>query len=166
MGTFLACSGKLVRRELAMTNDLDMLDDRIRNWMLVTQTGLGERDDAGHLAMNRLLRTVVLVSGRTPQAGSLDALLVATSDHEVVVVESIARSYSCIKRVMPDMVIISSEVDDFATCQLLSMLRADRCSSAIPVLICPTFRQQHDLDDDLAELDQDRSTQLLAAPMN
>ena len=149
-----------------MTNDLDMLDDRIHNWMLATQTGLGERDDAGHLAMNRLLRTVVLVSGRTPQTESLDALLVATSDHEVVVVESIARSYSCIKRVMPDMVIISSEVDDFATCQLLSMLRADRCSLAIPVLICPTFRQQHDFDDDLAELDQDRSTPPLAAPMN
>ena len=149
-----------------MTNDLDMLDDRIHNWMLATRTGLGERDDAGHLAMNRLLRTVVLVSGRAPQAKSLDALLVATSDHEVVVVESIAHSYSCIKRVVPDLVVISSEVDDFATCQLLSMLRADRRWSAIPVLICPTFREQHDLDDDLAELDQDTSTQLLAAPMN
>jgi PleD family two-component response regulator len=116
--------------------------------------------------MNRLLRTVVLVSGRAPQAESLDALLVATSDHEVVVVESIAHSYSCIKRVVPDMVIISSEVDDFATCQLLSMLRADRSSSAIPVVICPTFREQHDLDDDLAELDQETFTQPLAAPMN
>jgi hypothetical protein len=46
------------------------------------------------------------------------------------------------------------------------MLRADRGSSAIPVLICPTFREQLDLDDDLAELDQDTSTQPLAAPMN
>jgi len=148
-----------------MTNDLDILDDRVHNWMLATGTGMGERVDAGHLDVNRLLRTVVLVSGRAPQAESLDALLVATSEHEVVVVESIAHSYSCITRVVPDMVIISSEVDDFATCQLLSMLRADRCSSAIPVLICPTFREQHDLDDDLAELDQDTATQPLA-PMN
>jgi hypothetical protein len=165
-GTFLACFEDLVRRGFAMTNDLDMLDDTIGNWILATQTGLGERDEAGHLAMNRPLRTVVLVSGRAPQAESLDALLVAASDHEVVVVESIAHSYSCIKRVVPDMVIISSDVDDFATCQLLSMLRADRRSSAIPVLICPTFRERHDLDDDLAELDQDTSTQPLAAPMN
>jgi hypothetical protein len=67
-GTFLACFEELVRRGLAMTNDLDVLDDRIRNWMLATQIGLGERGDAGHLAMNRLLRTVVLVSGRAPQA--------------------------------------------------------------------------------------------------
>jgi pimeloyl-ACP methyl ester carboxylesterase len=42
----------------------------------------------------------------------------------------------------------------------------DRRSSAIPVLICPTFRERHDLDDDLAELDQDTSTQPLAASMN
>jgi hypothetical protein len=67
--------------------------------------------------------------------------------------------------VVPDVVIISSEVDDFATCQLLSMLRADRGSSAIAVLICPTFREQHDLDDDLAELDQETSTQP-PPPMN
>jgi PleD family two-component response regulator len=114
----------------------------------------------------RLLRTAVLVSGRAPQAQSLDALLVATSAHDVVVVESIAHSYSCIKRVVPDLVIISSEVDDFAACQLLSMLSADRCSSGIPVLFCPTLHEQDDLDDDLAELDQDTSTQPLAAAMN
>jgi hypothetical protein len=157
---------ELVRRGFAMTNDLHMLDDRIGNWMLATRTELGKRDDTGHLVMNRLPRTVVLVSGRAPHAQSLDALLVATSDHEVVVVESIAHSYSCIKRVVPDMVIISSEVDDFATCQLLSMLRADRWSSGIPVVICPTFREQPDLDDDLSELDQETATQTLAAPMN
>jgi hypothetical protein len=47
-----------------------------------------------------------------------------------------------------------------------SALRADRCSSAIPVLICPTLREQHDGDDDLAELDQDTSMPPFAAPMN
>jgi DNA-binding response OmpR family regulator len=106
------------------------------------------------------------VSGRAPQAQSLDALLVATSDYDVIVVESIAHSYSCIKRMVPDLVIISSEVDDVATCQLLSMLRADRRSSGIPVLTCPTFREQHDLDYDLAELDHDTSTRSLPARMN
>jgi PleD family two-component response regulator len=134
--------------------------------MLATGTRLGEREHAGLLATNRQLRTVVLVIGRAPQAQSLDALLVATSDYDVVFVESIAHSYSCIKRVVPDVVIISSEVDDVATCQLLSMLRADRGSVGIPVLTCPTFREQHDLDDDLAEFDQDTSTQSLAAPMH
>ncbi len=149
-----------------MTNDLDMVDARVTNWMLATGIWLGERDDIRPLATNRPLRTVVLVSGRAPRAQSLDALLVATSDYDVIFVESIAHSYSCIKRVVPDLVIISSEVDDVATCQLLSMLRVDRRSSGIPVLTCPTFREQRDLDDDLAELDQDTSTPSLAAPMN
>ena len=116
--------------------------------------------------MNRPLRTVVLVSGRAPQAQSLDALLVATSDCDVIFVESIAHSYSRIKQVVPDLVIISSEIDDVATCQLLSMLRVDRRSSGIPVLTGTTFREHNDLDDDFAELDQDTSTRSLAIPMN
>jgi hypothetical protein len=116
--------------------------------------------------MNRLLRTAVLVSRHAPQAQSLDALVVATSDYEVIFVESMAQSYSRIKQVMPDLVIISSEIDDVATCQLLSMLTVDRRSSGIPVLTCPTFREPDDLDHDLAELDQDASTRSLAVPMN
>jgi DNA-binding NarL/FixJ family response regulator len=116
--------------------------------------------------MNRPLRTVVLVSGHAPHAQSLDALLMATSDYDVIFVESIAHSYSRIKRVVPDLVIISSEIDDVATCQLLSMLRVDRRSSAIPVLTCATFRERGDFDDDFGEVDQDTSTQSLAIPMN
>src|SRR5713226_6884491 len=149
-----------------MTNELDMLDVVLSNGMLATGTWLSERDEGGHLAVNRPLRTVVLVSGRAPQAQSLDALLVATSDYDVIVVESIAHSYSCIKRVVPDLVIISSEIDAVATCQLLSMLRADRRSSGIPVLTCPTFCEQDDPDDDFAEPDQDTSTRSLAVAMN
>jgi PleD family two-component response regulator len=116
--------------------------------------------------MKRPLRTVVLVSGRAPQAQSLDALLVATSDCDVVFVESIAHGYACIKRVMPDLIIISSDVDDVATCQLLSMLRVDRRSSGIPVLTGTTFREPDDLEYDFAELDQDTSMQSVAVPMN
>jgi hypothetical protein len=151
---------------MAMTNELDMLDVRVSNGMLATRTWLGDRDAAGPLAVNRPLRTVVLVSGCALHGQSLDALLVATSDYDVIFVESIARSYSCVKKVVPDLVIISAEVDDVATCQLLSMLRADRRSSGIPVLTYPTFREQHDVGDDLADLDQETSTQSLAAPMN
>jgi len=149
-----------------MTNELDMLDVVVSNGMLATGTWLSERDEGGRLAVNRPLRTVVLVSGRAPQGQSLDALLSATSDYDVIFVESIAHSYSCIKRVVPDLIIISAEVDDVATCQLLSMLMADRRASRIPVLTGQTFREQHDLDYDLAELDQDTFRQSVAIPMN
>jgi PleD family two-component response regulator len=149
-----------------MTNELEMLNARVTNWMLATGIRLSERDDAGPVVAHSPLRTIVLVIGRAPQAQSLDALLVATSDYDVIFVESIANSYSCINRVVPDVVIISSEVDEVATCQLLSMLKADRRSSGVPVLTCPTLREQYDLDYDLAELDQDASTEQIAAPLN
>ena len=92
--------------------------------------------------------------------------MVATSDYDIIFVESIGHSYSRIKEVVPDLVIISSEVDDVATCQLLSMLRVDRRSSGIPVLTCSTFSEQSDLDDDSSGLDRDRSIQSLVVPMN
>jgi hypothetical protein len=117
--------------------------------------------------MKRPLQTVVLVSGHVPPVQSLDALLAATHGYDVICVESIADAYSRIKQVMPDLVIISSsEIDDVATCQLLSMLRVDRCASGIPVLTCRTFREHQHPDHDLAELDQDSSTQSLDVPMN
>ena len=117
--------------------------------------------------MKRPLRTVVLVSGHVPHGQSLDALLAATQGYDVIFVESIADAYSRIKRVEPDLVIISSsEIDDVATCQLLSMLRVDRRSSGIPVLTCATFREQSDVDDEFAELDQETSTQSFPIPMN
>ena len=146
-----------------MTNELDML--AVTNCVLATEARPGEREDAGPLETSAPLRSVVLVCGRA-KAPSLDALLVATSDYDVIFVESIANSYSCIKRVVPDLVIISSEIDGAAACQLLSVLTTDRRSARIPVLTSPKFREQDDLDCDLPELNHATSTQSLAAPMN
>ena len=110
--------------------------------------------------------TTVLVIEGAPQAQSLDALLDATSDYDVVFVESIEHCYASIRRVVPDRVIISSDVDDVATCRLLSMMRADRRSSRLPVVTCQARREPHDVDDDPADLHQGTSTLSLAASMN
>jgi hypothetical protein len=149
-----------------MINELGLLDVRVSHGMLATGTWPGERDATGHAAINRPLRTVVLVSGFAPQTQPPDALSVDTDDYDVIFVASIAHSYSCIRIVVPDLVVISSEVDDGAACQLLSMLRLDRRFSDIPVLARTTLREQHDADDDLAEPDQDTSPQSLATHMN
>ena len=110
--------------------------------------------------------TTVLVIGGAPQAQSLDALLLATSDYDVVFVESIERCYACIRRVAPDRVIVSSDVDDVSTCQLLSMMRADGSSLGVLVVTCHTRREPHDLDDDVTDLDQSPCTPSLLASMN
>ena len=109
--------------------------------------------------------TVVLVIGGA-HVQSLDALLLATSDYKVVFVESIEHCYACIRRIVPDRIIVSSDVDDVATCRLLSMMRADGCSSGVLVLTCHARREPYDLDDDLADLDQGTSTPFLVAAMN
>jgi hypothetical protein len=116
--------------------------------------------------MSRAARTVVLVTGHVPPAHALEALLIDTSDFDIVVVELIARSYSRIRQVVPDAVMVSSEIDDVATCRLLSMLKADSCASRIPVLTCVTSFEQSDVDDDFAELNRNTSTQSLAISMN
>jgi hypothetical protein len=110
--------------------------------------------------------TIVLVIGGAPHVQSLDALLLATSDYDVVFVESIEHCYACIRRVVPDRVIVSSDVDDVAICQLLSMMRADRCSPGVRVVTCQTLREPYDFHDHLADLDQDPPTPSFVAPMN
>ena len=110
--------------------------------------------------------TTVLVIGGAPQAQSLDALLVATGDYDVVFVESIEHCLACIRRVVPDRVIISSDVDEVATCRLLSMMKADRCSAGVQIQTCPTPCEPYDLDGDLADWSERPPRDPLAASMN
>src|SRR5262249_8535684 len=74
----------------------------------------------------------VAVVTRHLQLEVLDVVLDA-GDYGVVLVESIDRAYSCIRRVMPDLVILCLEMDDVESFQLLSMLQLDRETAEIPV---------------------------------
>ena len=57
-----------------------------------------------------------------------------TIDHDVVLLEPVARAYSHIKRVAPDLVVVCLAEDDTDGCRLLSMLALDRETARIPVL--------------------------------
>jgi len=67
-------------------------------------------------------------------ADVLDALLDATNDYDVVVVESMARGYTRIKQLAPDAIIVFVDMEDHAVCQLLSMLTADPDTVDIPIV--------------------------------
>jgi phospholipid N-methyltransferase len=71
-----------------------------------------------------------------------------------VFVESIEHCYACIRKIVPDRVIIASDVEDIATCRLLSMMRVDRCMSGVPVLTSDPRLERFDLDDEVTGLDQ------------
>jgi len=116
--------------------------------------------------MSRSLRTAVIVSGHPPRAELLDLLLADTHDYDVIFVDSFAHGYSRIKRVAPDLIIVFLEVDDAAGCQLLSMLKMDRHTSAIPVVTCAVRSDESHCHDDAGNVDRETARVPLAVPMN
>jgi DNA-binding response OmpR family regulator len=116
--------------------------------------------------MSRPLRSVVVVGGRQGRAPNLHNLLADTNDYDVIFVESIARGYSRIKQVTPDFVIVVLGIDDVAACQLLSMMKIDRDVSRIPMVTWARQREESELEDEIAEWDQDSPRWSLAVPMN
>jgi hypothetical protein len=121
---------------------------------------------AREVRMSRPLRSVVVVGGRPGRAPNLHNLLVDTNDYDVIFVESIARGYSRIKQVTPDFVIVVLGIDDVAACQLLSMMKIDRDVSRIPMVTWARQREESELEDEIAEWDQDSPRWSLAVPMN
>jgi hypothetical protein len=84
--------------------------------------------------MSRPLLNVVAISGDLERKDLLDTLMADETDYGMVFVESIARGYSRIKQIVPDLVILFSSIEDEAACQLLSMLKLDRELSKVPVV--------------------------------
>jgi DNA-binding NarL/FixJ family response regulator len=102
-------------------------------------------------------RSIVAVSGHPHRAELLDELLVDANDYDVIFVESIARGYSRIKELMPDLVIVLLDIDDVAGCQLLSMLKIDGNLADIPVVTCATRPVDAELEDIVGGLIEDPS---------
>ena len=121
---------------------------------------------AGSQAVSRSRRSVVAVSGRSQPAELLDALSIDASDCDVIFVESVARGYSRIKQLRPDLVLVFLEIDDVAACQLLSMLKIDGDTSRIPVVTLPTRREKSEFEDIIAWMNEDSSCPLFAIGMN
>jgi DNA-binding response OmpR family regulator len=115
--------------------------------------------------MSHPLRSLVAVSRDPERAELLDALADA-GDYDVIFVESVAHGYSRIKQVMPDLVIVSAEIDDVAVCQLLSMLSIDNDLFGIPVVTCARQRAESTFEDVVGELIGDSSLPARALAMN
>ena len=84
-------------------------------------------------------------------------LLFDANDCDVIFVESITRAYSRIKQVTPDLVVVLSEIDDVAACQLLSMLKVDASLSGMLVVMCAAGRTDCNCEDIAGELLGDTS---------
>jgi hypothetical protein len=120
----------------------------------------------GNQVTTRPLRSVVAVSGDPQRAELMDALLADANLRDTVFVESIARGYSRIKQVAPDVVVVLLGDDDALACQLLSMLNMDPDTAGIPVVTWMTRHEETEIEDLLAQINQDWSSPAVAIQMH
>jgi len=114
---------------------------------------------AGSQVVSRSGRRVVAVGGHSQFAELLNALSVNASDCDVIFVESVARGYSRVKQLTPDLVIVASEIEDVTACQVLSMLKIDDNTAGIPVVTWLTRGEPLEFDDIIAAANAGRDVQ-------
>src|SRR5687768_4567179 len=104
---------------------------------------------------NRIAATpvqkVVVVNGSTEVLGMLETVLDA-GRYDMVFVESGSRAYSQIKRVLPNLVILCTRIEELDGFQLLTMLKLDDETRDIPVLTYTTECEGQDFDDAISQL--------------
>jgi CheY-like chemotaxis protein len=86
---------------------------------------------------------VVVVNGNTGVLAMLESVLDA-GRYDMVFVERGDRAYSQIKKVLPDLVILCTRIEQLDGFQVLTMLKLDPETSNIPVLTCTTEAEGQD----------------------
>jgi len=81
------------------------------------------------------MQKVVIVNGTTDLLDMVQPVLTA-GHYDVVFVESNAHAYSHIKREKPSLIILCLDMHEHAGFQVLSMLKLDEETRAIPLLTC------------------------------
>jgi DNA-binding response OmpR family regulator len=81
------------------------------------------------------MHKVVIVNGTTNLLDTVEPVLTA-GNYDVVFVESSAHAYSNIKREQPALIILCLDMHEREGFQVLSMLKLDADTRAIPLLTC------------------------------
>src|ERR1700752_892654 len=99
--------------------------------------------------MNQISTTpvqkVVVVNGNTEVLGMLETVLDA-GRYDMVFVESSDRAYSQIKKVVQNLVILCTRIEELDGFQLLTMLKLDHETKDIPILTYTTEYEGQDFD--------------------
>ena len=100
------------------------------------------------------VQKVVVVNGNTEVLGMLETVLDA-GRYDMVFVESSDRAYSQIKKVVPNLVILCTRIEELDGFQLLTMLKLDTDTKDIPVLTYTTEYEGQDFDSAISQLTED-----------
>jgi hypothetical protein len=109
----------------------------------------------GNARASRAYRKIVAVSNDQCRPELMSALVADGLGCDVVSVESIERGYSRIKHIAPDSIVVLVGIDDVPACRLLSMLKLDGDTCAIPLYAVMSKRELTGLDDIAAERPRD-----------
>jgi PleD family two-component response regulator len=100
------------------------------------------------------VQKVVVVNGNTEVLGMLETVLDA-GRYDMVFVESSDRAYSQIKKVVPNLVILCTRIEELEGFQLLTMLKLDQETTNIPILTYTTEYEGQDFDSAISQLAED-----------
>lgn len=109
------------------------------------------------------VQKVVVVNGNTDVLGMLETVLDA-GRYDMVFVESGNRAYSQIKRVLPNLVILCTKIEELDGFQLLTMLKLDDETREIPVLTYTTEYEGQDFDAEISQFADDEEEMFPARP--
>jgi CheY-like chemotaxis protein len=109
------------------------------------------------------VQKVVVVNGNTEVLGMLESVLDA-GRYDMVFVEPGDRAYSQIRRVIPDLVILCTRIEELDGFQLLTMLKLDPATNDIPVLTYTTEHEGQDFDELLSPPADDDDTMFVNRP--
>ena len=108
------------------------------------------------------VQKVVVVNGNTEVLGMLETVLDA-GRYDMVFVESSDRAYSQIRKVLPNLVILCTRIEELDGFQLLTMLKLDAETKDIPILTYTTEYEGQDFDSAISQLAEDEEELLPAA---
>lgn len=112
--------------------------------------GASNKDTRVPVSRSETTQKVVIINGTAEVLGLLENALDA-GHYDVVFVESSAHAYSQVKRVRPDLVILCISVDDTEGLHVLSMLKLDADTRAIPILTYTTEEDAEEPDTEVPE---------------
>jgi PleD family two-component response regulator len=110
------------------------------------------------------VQKVVVVNGNTEVLGMLETVL-DSGRYDMVFVESGTRAYSQIKKVLPNLVILCTRIEELEGLQLLTMLKLDEETRAIPVLTYTLESDSPELDAELPQFADDDASALTVRPV-
>lgn len=120
---------------------------------------------AAPMAARATSQQVVVVSKQSQLNGLLETVLDA-GQYDVVFVESTEHAYSHIKRLTPHLIIVCLDIDDLDGFQVLSMLKLDEETKAIPVVTCTVSQDEHATQDGALDPPDDVFYQPAAMSLN